>query len=109
MLRACKFWAADAHARPVTSLVAPGLAAAAAAINRARGQGPASFVSHTQRLFCSVFVTDQVISTASVCLPCVLMAPAQCDHSQRVFYFGKGKSEGDKSMKELVRSESFFF
>ena len=35
------------------------------------------------------------------------MAPAQCDHSQRVFYFGKGKSEGDKSMKELVRSKFF--
>jgi hypothetical protein len=37
------------------------------------------------------------------------MAPAQCDRSQRVFYFGKGKSEGDKSMKELVRSSNSFF
>ena len=70
VLNACKFWAADAHALPVTSLEAPGSGAAAAAINRAPGQGPASFISHTQRLFCSVFVTDQVISTASVCLPC---------------------------------------
>lgn len=46
-----------------------------------------------------------------VCFVCVLMAPAQCDRSQRVFYFGKGKSEGDKSMKELVSEKlfSFFF
>jgi hypothetical protein len=38
----------------------------------------------------------------------VLMAPAPCGRSsQRVFHFGKGKSEGNKNMKELVRG-SFF-
>ncbi|KAK3138810.1 hypothetical protein QOZ80_5AG0373670 [Eleusine coracana subsp. coracana] len=30
------------------------------------------------------------------------MAPAQCVHAQRVFHFGKGKSDGNKSMKELL-------
>jgi pyruvate,orthophosphate dikinase len=30
------------------------------------------------------------------------MAPAQCVPLQRVFHFGKGKSEGNKAMKELV-------
>uniref|UniRef100_K3Z3V7 pyruvate, phosphate dikinase n=1 Tax=Setaria italica TaxID=4555 RepID=K3Z3V7_SETIT len=30
------------------------------------------------------------------------MAPAQCVASQRVFHFGKGKSEGNKTMKELL-------
>ncbi|KAJ1262828.1 hypothetical protein BS78_09G139800 [Paspalum vaginatum] len=30
------------------------------------------------------------------------MAPAQCAHVQRVFHFGKGKSEGNKGMKELL-------
>ncbi|RLN01026.1 hypothetical protein C2845_PM06G22130 [Panicum miliaceum] len=30
------------------------------------------------------------------------MAPAQCVSAQRVFPFGKGKSEGNKSMKELL-------
>ncbi|WVZ98489.1 hypothetical protein U9M48_043927 [Paspalum notatum var. saurae] len=30
------------------------------------------------------------------------MAPAQCANVQRVFHFGKGKSEGNKGMKELL-------
>nr|ACR78534.1 truncated cytosolic orthophosphate dikinase [Zea mays subsp. mays] len=30
------------------------------------------------------------------------MAPVQCARSQRVFHFGKGKSEGNKTMKELL-------
>nr|QFR35799.1 pyruvate orthophosphate dikinase [Chandrasekharania keralensis] len=30
------------------------------------------------------------------------MAPAQCAHLQRVFHFGKGKSEGNKAMKDLL-------
>lgn len=30
------------------------------------------------------------------------MAPSQCVVAQRVFNFGKGKSEGNKTMKELV-------
>jgi len=30
------------------------------------------------------------------------MAPAQCVASQRVFPFGKGKSEGNRGMKDLV-------
>nr|QFR35801.1 pyruvate orthophosphate dikinase [Jansenella griffithiana] len=30
------------------------------------------------------------------------MAPAQCAHTQRVFHFGKGKSEGNKAMKDLL-------
>jgi pyruvate, orthophosphate dikinase len=34
------------------------------------------------------------------------MAPVQCARSQRVFHFGKGKSEGNKTMKELVRGFS---
>lgn len=32
----------------------------------------------------------------------VTMAPAQCVQAQRVFHFGKGESDGNKSMKELV-------
>ncbi|EMS52969.1 Pyruvate, phosphate dikinase 1, chloroplastic [Triticum urartu] len=30
------------------------------------------------------------------------MAPAQCARVQRVFHFGKGKSEGNKAMKDLL-------
>jgi hypothetical protein len=32
------------------------------------------------------------------------MAPAQCPRVQMVYHFGKGRSEGNKAMKDLVIS-----
>jgi len=37
------------------------------------------------------------------------MAPAQCVAVQRVFPFGKGKSEGNRGMKDLVSTTPHYW
>jgi hypothetical protein len=49
-------------------------------------------------------VTVAFVDSYRTVVVVLMMSPAQCLNVQRVYPFGKGKSEGDKSMKQLVSS-----